>query len=226
MTSAVRLGLPTLLWTVLACSPAKPSEEPQPEPSSSAVSSAAMSEPVTTATPEAAPSAKPAAAPKPKTKAELETEMAPPEKLFDVRPLLGTDPEGPLPALFAKLKKGMTAKELDAEFPGVGAAAVKFVTFTKQGKKWVKAGKGFPESQIREVLDLEYDDKGGLVRIGYIFDSKVVSDAFWDYLKKAAQARFGSADASKDVVELPAKGIKNLRVQKTDAKTYSFDVVF
>lgn len=221
MTKSYSIGLVVIMALgASACGPAKAKTEapetPQEEPAASTPSAAPAAE-----EPKPEGEAKPAA--KKWTKAELETEMAPPEKLIDLRPILGTDPDVALPAIFAKVRKGMTAKELDAEFPGVGAVTVEFVNFTKQGKKWVRV-KG--NQAHKELLDLQYDDKGGLVKIGYMFDPATASPALWDYLKKAAVLRFGETDVSRDLITFPVKDVKELHIHKSDDKSIAIQITF
>ena len=163
------------------CESIKPSEAALGSKPVEAAKSAAEAKP----TEEAKPALK-------KTTAELETEMAPPNKLVDVRPLFGTDPDVALPAIFAKTKKGMTAKELDAELPGVGAVKAEYATFTKRGKRWVRV-KG--ADAHKELVSLEYDDKGGLEKISYMFDPASSSPALWDYVRAAAVLRFSQTGA-------------------------------
>ena len=103
----------------------------------------------------------------------------------------------------------------------MGAVKVPFVTFTKKGKSWIRVKGSQPH---KEVLDLAYDDAGGLKQIGYLIDPAAVKDGLWDYLKKAAIARFGETDTSSDLVTFKVSGVKELRVHKVDAKTLSIDV--
>lgn len=164
------------------------------------------------------------AQPKQLTQEEIDAQMAPPEGLIDLRPLLGTDPNEALPAVFAKLKKGTTAKEMDAEFPGVGAVPkIAFVTFTKAGNRWVRVKGNQPH---KEVLDIAYEDDGGLKRIAYMFDPKIVTPELWDYLKKAAALKWGETDMSGDLITWKPDGIAEFHIHKTDEKNLSFQVAF
>jgi hypothetical protein len=196
--------------TAVAATADMDSGEPPPSASASASSSASQEAPKE--------------APKP-TKESLEAAMTPPAGLVDLRPILGTDPDVSLPAIFAKVKKGMTAKELDAIFPGVGAhPKAEFVNFTKKGAQWVKV----TGSQAhKELLDIKYDAAGGgLVKIGFFLDPAAVKPEQWDYLKKAALAKWGKTDDSSDVIRWAPAGVKQIMVMKTDAKTLSIDVEF
>ena len=68
--------------------------------------------------------------------------------------------------------------------------------------------------------------KGGLVKIGYLFDPATASPALWDYLKKAAVLRFGETDLSGNLITFPVKEVKELHIHKVDDKTIAFEVTF
>lgn len=180
--------------------------------------------PSTSASATSAPAEAPKEAPKP-TKESLEAAMTPPAGLVDLRPILGTDPDVQLPAVFAKVKKGMTAKELDAIFPGVGAhPKAETINFGKQGTRWVKVA---GTQAHKELLDITYDAAGGgLTKIGFFLDPALVKPEQWDHLKKAALAKWGKTDDSSDVLRWAPAGLKQVVVMKTDAKTLSIDVEF
>lgn len=196
-------------------SPPPPKEEAPPASSAGETTASADTAPPADSGPVEPP------APKKKTKAELEEAMGPPAGLLDLRPIVGTDPDSVMPAVFANVKKGMTAKELDADFPGVGAVKVPFVTFTKSGKRWIRV-KG--TQAHKEVLDIAYADDGALKRIGYMFDPASVNDALWEYLKKAAQLRWGDVTDAGDRITWSPGGVKEISIHKVDARTLSIDV--
>jgi hypothetical protein len=126
-------------------------------------------------------------------KPDLEALMTPPEGLLDLRPILGTDRDVALPKIFEKVKKGMTAKELDAIFPGV-ANAKQFNTYTSVGKRWRRF---MGNEKHNQVLELDFDDAGGLKNIGYFLDDKdAAKPGMWDYFKSSAFARWGKQEGS------------------------------
>ncbi|NUP09422.1 MAG: hypothetical protein HOW73_25495 [Polyangiaceae bacterium] len=219
-TKPLTFALLTLF--VGACAPAAPATEPAETAEPVETAPAETAEPAATASAAPAETA-PAAAPKP-TKEELEKAMTPAAGVTDVRPIIGTDPGVALPAVFAQVKKGMTAKELDAIFPGVGAVPkIEFINFTKQGTKWIRV-KG--TQKHKELLDIEYDDAGGVKKIGYMFDPATVKPEFWDYLKKSAVAKWGKTDMTNDLLTWKVEGIQELAVHRSDDKTYTIGVTY
>ncbi len=206
------------LLLAASCGPKQPAPNPEPV-ETAAPPPAETSEPTTAET--AAPAETAVPAPAKPTKEELEKVMTPPAGAPDVRPVLGTDPDVVLPAMFANVKKGMTAKELDAIFPGVGAVPkIAFVNFTKQGNKWVRV-KG--NQKHKDLLDIAYDDAGGLTKIAYMFDPAAVKPDFWDYLKKSAIAKWGKTSDS-DLLSWQPAGMKTLTVHKSGDTTFSVGV--
>ena len=126
-------------------------------------------------------------------KPDLEALMTPPEGLPDLRPILGTDRGVALPKIFEQVKKGMTAKELDAIFPGV-ANAKRFNAYTSVGKRWRRFTQNEKHNQ---VLQLDFDDAGGLKKISYTLDDKDgVKPGMWDYFRTSAFARWGKQEGS------------------------------
>jgi hypothetical protein len=190
---------------------------------------AETAEPVATTAPDmdtgpAASASAEAAAPAKPTKAELEQELAPPPGLVDLRPIIGTDPAEALPAIFAGVKKGMTLKDLDAMFPGLGAQPkIAFITFTKQGAKWVRVT---GNQKHKEVLDLAFDDAGGVTKIGFMFDPATSKPELWDYLKKATQKKWGKADSDGNLQSWKPAGVKDLSIHKSGATDFSVSVEY
>ena len=124
------------------------------------------------------------------TQAEVEEQMAPPDGLLDVRPILGTDPSQPLPAIFAKLKKGMTIKELNTVFVGVARYKVGVSLTTANGGKTLYRVMGVQPHN--EIVDTSLDDDKNLESITYMFDKKKIAQPeFWTYFKKAAGLKWG-----------------------------------
>ena len=197
------------------CGPSRPAPTKEPvQPDAPAAPETPAPEPAAeTQTPEPA---------KP-TKEELDKGMAPPAGLVDVRPIFGTDPAEQRPAVFASVKKGMKAEELDKLFPGVGAVKVTYVSFGKQGARWVRV-KG--TQAHKELLDLEYDDQGGIKKMAYMFDPASARPELWDYLKKSGELKWGKAEGSGDLLTWKVLGVESISLLKTDAKTFSLNVVF
>jgi hypothetical protein len=173
------------------------------------------------ATPAAATTA---AAEKPsEAKPDLEALMTPPEGLLDLRPIFGTDRAVALPKIFEQVKKGMTAKELDAIFPGV-ANAKQYNTYTSVGKRW-RRFQG--NEKYNQVLELDFDDAGGLKKIGYTLDEKDgKKPGMWDYFRTSAFARWGKQEGSPSgdwFAWEDVQGLKRLTIH--DSKFTSVNVV-
>jgi hypothetical protein len=171
---------------------------------STASSSSADSTPTTTAkgAPETTSPAKP----------DLEALMTPPEGLLDLRPILGTDRDVALPKIFENVKKGMTAKELDAIFPGV-ANAKQFNTYTSVGKRWRRVQGNDKHNQL---LELDFDDAGGLKKIGYAFDGKdSAKPGMWDYFRASAFERWGEKERGGDYFAWEIPGLKELTIHRS-----------
>ncbi len=155
--------------------------------------------------------------PAPLTQAELEEQMAPPEGLLDLRPIVGTDPDDPIPAVFRGAKKGMTKKELGKLFPGVEQHTVDMLTLTSRdgGKTWYRV-KG-NQAHV-DILNVEYDDEGGLEVLGYLIDEKKSSPELWEYMKKVAGLKWGKPelgvlDAKSTFASWTPKGVKEIQIQ-------------
>jgi hypothetical protein len=174
------------------------------------------------ATPAAATTA---AAEKPsEAKPDLEALMTPPEGLLDLRPILGTDRDVALPKIFEQVKKGMTAKELDAIFPGV-ANAKQYNTYTSVGKRW-RRFQG--NEKYNQVLELDFDDAGGLKKIGYTLDEKDGrKPGMWDYFRTSAFARWGKQEGSGDWFAWEdVQGVKRLTIHNSQFTSVNVVVEF
>lgn len=154
------------------------------------------------------------------TQAEIEEQMAPPEGLLDLRTFVGTDPDDPLPAIFKGAKKGMSKKELGKLFPGVEKYNVDMLTLTSKngGKSWYRV-KG--EQPHIDILNVEYDDDGGLEQLDYLIDEKKSSPELWAYMKKAAGLKWGKPDLGElddesELAEWKPDGLKKIQIHKGD----------
>lgn len=154
------------------------------------------------------------------TEAEIEEQMAPPEGLLDLRAFVGTDPDDPLPAIFKGAKKGMSKKELAKLFPGVEKYDVDGLTLTSRdgGKTWYRI-KG--EQPHIDILNVDYDDDGGLEQLDYLIDEKKSSPELWAYMKKAAALKWGKPDLGKlddasEYAEWKPDGLKEIHISSGD----------
>src|SRR5688572_15029942 len=98
-------GAAVSVLSLTACGPVAgggpASQEPKNDPAPSATAEPAGTADTGTTGAAARSEATEPAAPKKMTKAEIEEAMAPPSGLLDLRPIVGTDPDSPLPAVFA-----------------------------------------------------------------------------------------------------------------------------
>lgn len=123
--------------------------------------------------------------------ADLEEAMAPPEGAIDLRAIFGTDPEDPMPAVFAGVTPTSTPDELSELFPGIGTdmriyERAKFTRKVPDGK-WSAVRHGAPH---RDLFSITHD--GDRVHsLSYTTDPGAWMDGTWDYAKKAAMARWG-----------------------------------
>lgn len=156
------------------------------------------------------------AAPQKLTQEQIEEQMAPPEGLLDLRLFVGTDPDDPLPAIFKGAKKGMSKQELGKMFPGVEKYDVGGLTLTSKngGKSWYRVKGTQPHV---DILNVEYDDEGGLEQLDYLIDKKKSSPELWAYMKKAAvlkwgKPRLGELDDKSEYAEWKPDGLKEIHI--------------